>query len=184
MCIRDRPLSACSGTEVTYTLSGTFTSYAWTVTGGAKTGGGGVSDNFVKVTWGAGPAGNVSVSVTNGNGCSNTVAVAVTVNALPVPTLTSSDADNTFCEGTSVTFTATGGSNYNFRVNGTTVQNTASPTYTTTTLTNGQIVDVIVMNASGCIATSAGITNTVITFPTPTLSSSDADNSFLSLIHI
>src|SRR5450759_4815656 len=84
-------------------------------------------------------------------------------------TFTSSDADNSFCAGTSVTFTAGGGANYNFRVNGTSVQNSGSMTYTTTTLSNGQIVDVIVTNAGGCTVTSAGITNTVLALPTPTL---------------
>jgi gliding motility-associated-like protein len=109
----------------------------------------------------------VDVIVTNTNGCSATSAgITNTVNALPVPTLTSSDADNTFCVGTSVTFTAGGGTNYNFRVGGVSVQNGATTTYTTNSLTNGQIVDVIVINANGCIATSAGITNSVYVTPT------------------
>jgi hypothetical protein len=80
--------------------------------------------------------------------------------------LSSSDADNIFCAGTSVIFTAGGGTNYNFRVAGSSVQNGTGTTYTTSALTNGQIVDVIVTNASGCSATSAGITNTVNALPT------------------
>jgi gliding motility-associated-like protein len=174
------PVSVCSGTEYTYTLSNTYSSHSWTVAGGAITGGGAVVDNYVKVLWGAGPAGTVSVLVTNASGCSNTVTQAVTVNPLPAPTLISNDVDNTFCAGTSVTFTAGGGNNYNFRVNGTTVQNSGATTYTTPSLTNGQVVDVIVTNGSGCSATSAGITNTVITYPSPTLVSSDIDNIFCS----
>ena len=102
--------------------------------------------------------------------------VTVTMNPLPTPTLTSSDGDNIFCAGTSVTFTAGGGTSYNFRVAGTSVQSGALATYTTSTLTNGQVVDVIVANANGCIATSAGITNSVNALPVPTLSSSDGDN--------
>ena len=78
-----------------------------------------------------------------------------------MPTLTSSAAGNVFCTGTSVTFTAGGGTNYNFRVAGVSVQNGVSNTYTTTSLTNGQIVDVIVSNSAGCALTSTGITNTV-----------------------
>jgi gliding motility-associated-like protein len=121
----------------------------------------------------------VDVIVTNANGCSATSAgITNVVRDLPIPTLTSSDADNTFCTGTSVTFTAGGGTSYNFRVNGTSVQNGTSTTYTTSTLTNGQIVDVIVTNSYGCQSTSAGITNTVNSLPTPTLTSSDADNTF------
>jgi gliding motility-associated-like protein len=109
---------------------------------------------------------------------STRTAVIVTMNPLPVPTLTSSDADNIFCSGTSVTFTATGGTNYNFLVGGLSVQNGLSVTYTTSSLTNGQTVAVIVTNANGCTATSAGITNTVNITPVPTLTSSDADNNF------
>jgi gliding motility-associated-like protein len=109
---------------------------------------------------------------------STRTAIIVTMNPLPVPTLTSSDADNIFCSGTSVIFTATGGTTYNFLVGGLSVQNGVSATYTTSSLTNGQMVVVIVTNATGCSATSAGITNTVNITPVPTLTSSDADNSF------
>ena len=83
--------------------------------------------------------------------------------------LTSSDVDNSFCAGTSVTFTAGGGTNYNFRVNAISVQNSVSTSYTTTTLTNGQIVDVVVTGTGGCTSTSSGITNTVFTLPAPTI---------------
>jgi gliding motility-associated-like protein len=111
---------------------------------------------------------------------STRTAITLTMNPLPVPTLTSSDADNIFCSGTSVIFTATGGTTYNFLVGGSSVQNGVSATYTTSSLTNGQMVVVIVTNANGCSATSAGITNTVNITPVPTLTSSDADNSFCS----
>jgi gliding motility-associated-like protein len=86
-------------------------------------------------------------------------------------TLTSSDTDNSFCAGTSVTFTAGGGTNFEFRVNGTSVQNSGSNTYTTTTLTNGSIVDVIVTSPDGCTVTSSGITNTVFARPEATATS-------------
>ncbi len=81
---------------------------------------------------------NYTVSPTGGCG-TITASGTINVNPLPIPTLTSSDADNTFCFGTSVTFTAGGGINYNFRVEGVTAQNGTSPTFTTTALTNGQI---------------------------------------------
>jgi gliding motility-associated-like protein len=113
-------------------------------------------------------------------GCisSTRTAIVVTMNPLPLPTLVSSDADNIFCAGTGITFTAGGGTNYNFRLGGVSIQNGTSGTYTTSTLTNGQVVDVVVTNSFGCIATSTGITNTVNPLPTPTLTSSDADNIF------
>ena len=77
--------------------------------------------------------------------------------APPTPTLESDDADNTFCAGTPVTFTAGGGVSYEFRVGGLRVQNGNLATYTTTTLADGAIVDVIVTDDVGCSATSPGI---------------------------
>ncbi|OYX84774.1 MAG: hypothetical protein B7Y83_07100 [Flavobacteriales bacterium 32-34-25] len=54
-------------------------------------------------------------------------------------------------------------------IGGSSVQNSPTATYSTTALTNGQVVDVIVTNASGCTATSSGIINIVNAIPlTPT----------------
>jgi len=95
-------------------------------------------------------------------------------------TIASSDADNVICAGQSVTFTATptnGGTapSYQWQVNGANV-GTNSPNYTTTTLTNGQIVTCIMTSnlpgVTGNPATSNAITMTVNAIPaTPTASS-------------
>jgi gliding motility-associated-like protein len=84
-------------------------------------------------------------------------------------TITSSDADNTFCSGTSVTFSASGGANFNFRVDGVSAQNSTLSTFTTAALTNGQVVDVSVYNTAAFSVASTGITNTVLTLPVPSL---------------
>ncbi|MES2588341.1 MAG: YDG domain-containing protein, partial [Bacteroidota bacterium] len=110
------------------------------------------------------------------NNCYNSQDVTVTVN----PTLTASvtissdDADDTFCTGTSVTFTATptnGGTTpiYQWKI-GATNAGTDSPTFTTSALADGDIVTVeMTSNATPCLAgspaTSTGITNTVIIMP-------------------
>jgi hypothetical protein len=164
----------CAGASVTFTAGG-GTNYNFRV--------GGVSmQSGPTATYTTSSLTNnqlVDVVVTNANGCVATSAgITNTVYALPIPTLTSSDADNRFCEGTSVTFTAGGGTSYSFRVGGVAVQTGASPTFTTTSLGNGFVVDVIVTNASGCSATSAAIINTVYSSLTTTLTSSDADNIF------
>ncbi|GGA66760.1 hypothetical protein GCM10008015_04310 [Flavobacterium palustre] len=180
--VNSLPTVAAIGGEATTVCVNTSTSAftnttsggTWSITNGTGTASittGGVVTGMT--------AGTVTVNYTISNGtCSNTVTKSLTVNALPSAGLTSSDADNTFCSGTSVTFTATGGTNYNFRVGGSSVQNSTSSTYTTTALTNGQVVDVIVTNASGCTATSLGITNTVNNLPSAGLTSSDTDNTF------
>ncbi len=164
----------CAGTSVTFT-SGGGTNYNFRVAGVSIQNG--ASPTFTTSTLTNGQV--VDVIVTNASGCAATSAgITNIVNPPPVATLTSSDADNLFCSGTSVTFTAGGGTNYNFRVAGVSIQNSVSPTFTTSTLTNGQNVDVIVTNSNGCTATSAPIVNTVSTIPVPTLLSSDADNTF------
>ncbi|HEX2921342.1 MAG TPA: HYR domain-containing protein, partial [Bacteroidales bacterium] len=163
------PVPACQNSVVTYTLSSAFSTYGWAVTGGDITAGG-TGNPFVTVKWGTGVAGSVTANVTNASGCPGSVTANITLNTPPSATLTSSDADNKFCEGTSVTFTApAGGTNYKFRIDGLIKQDELSNLFTTDELTNGQIVDVVVSTAAGCIATSSGITNTVVSFPVPTL---------------
>jgi gliding motility-associated-like protein len=154
-------LSVCVG--ATTALSGSATADATTPWISASTGVATVNSSGVVTGVSAGTS---LITYKNSNGCTTTS--TVTVNALPIATLSSNDVDDTFCSGTSVTFTAGAGTNYNFRVDGSSVQNGASTTYATTSLTNGQVVDVIVTNASGCTATSTGITNTVNTLPTIT----------------
>ncbi|MFZ2906349.1 MAG: autotransporter-associated beta strand repeat-containing protein, partial [Cyclobacteriaceae bacterium] len=110
--------------------------------------------------------------------------VTLTINPGFTPALVSSDGDNTICQGTSVTYTATpiGSTNYNFILNGnfgSPVQTGASNVYTTATLANGDQLQVVVTNA-GCTYSSNTITTTVNANPIPTLSSSDGDNTICS----
>jgi hypothetical protein len=103
--------------------------------------------------------------------------------AISLPTdanvsLTSSDANNTICNGASVTFTAVptnGGTNptYQWYVNGT-AAGTNSATFTTSTLTSGASVTCVMTSnmpgVTGNPATSNGITTTVTSPVTPTVS--------------
>ena len=132
-------------------------------------------------------AGDVTVVYTvTAGGCSNAAIQTLTVNPLPVPGLLSSDPDNTFCSGTDVTFTASGGIGFDFQINGLSVQSGSSNAYITNSLTNGQVVKVIVTNANGCSATSPGITNIVNPLPfifisAPPVCSTDLSTYSLSL---
>jgi PKD repeat protein len=96
-----------------------------------------------------------------------------TAAAVASVSISSNDADNIICAGSSVTFTATptnGGTApvYQWQVNGSNV-GTNSPTYTTTTLTNGQTVTCIMTSnlsgVTGSPATSNIITMTVNAIP-------------------
>lgn len=119
--------------------------------------------------------GNYNYTITLTGGCgSNTANGSITVNPIPTPILFSSDSDNTFCAGTSVTFTAGGGSDYTFRVNGIPKQSGPTSTYTTSALLDNQTVDVVVTSPTGCSAISTGITNTVYSLPSPAIVGSTA----------
>lgn len=100
-------------------------------------------------------SGGVVYATTNGG-------ISICKNSSITATLVSSDADNKISSGDNVTFTATGGSTYQFFLNNVSVQNSASATYSTTTLQNGDKVKVTVMVGT-CAVTTAEIATTVET---------------------
>ncbi|MGK7388834.1 MAG: gliding motility-associated C-terminal domain-containing protein [Candidatus Cyclobacteriaceae bacterium M2_1C_046] len=122
----------------------------------------------------------IAVVVTGGNNCTDTSdLIIVTVNPLPAADLTSDDADNTICEGETVTFTATpsGEANYEFFINNVSLQDGTTESYSTSALTDSDEVFVTVTGTNGCTASSAAIIINVNTPPTATISSNDADNT-------
>lgn len=158
----------CSGDNVTFTASGGI-SYNFMVNGTSVQDGSGATYSTSSLTNGQ----NVSVVVTNTSGCSQTSSsIRMIVNPTPVPGLTSNDADNIICASRPVIFTATGGTTYDFMVNGTSVQNSSETTYSTTTVLNGQQLTVKVGNSSLCYKTSSGITMTVNPLPNVTVTPS------------
>ena len=99
--------------------------------------------------------------------------ITIGAAAAPSVTIASNDTDNTICAGTSVVFTATpvsGGTSptYAWTVNGTPV-GTNSNSYTSSTLTNGQIVT-CTMTVNSTIVNANSVTVTVNASPsTPTI---------------
>ncbi|MFY9311125.1 MAG: T9SS type A sorting domain-containing protein [Bacteroidia bacterium] len=126
-------------------------------------------------------SGSYTVVVTS-NGCTSAASAAVTVSSTFTAGVSIS-GDNAACVGESLTFTATptnGGTtpSYQWKVDGTNV-GTDSPTYTTSTLTSGQVVTcVMTSNLSGVQgnpATSNAITVTLSTAPaTPVITQNGA----------
>ncbi|RKS01853.1 T9SS type A sorting domain-containing protein [Flavobacterium sp. 102] len=110
-----------------------------------------------------------------GGGCTDTKTLNLTIIQPTAPTvsLSSSDGDNTFAYGTSVTFTANAGNlgggtaSYDFKVNGVSVQNGASNTYTVSTanennLANGNQVSVSITVTGGtCLSTPTADSNVI-----------------------
>ncbi|HRG58858.1 MAG TPA: PKD domain-containing protein, partial [Bacteroidia bacterium] len=105
---------------------------------------------------------------------STPITMTVTPNPTPSVTLNISSGTNPSCSGSSITFTAVptnGGLSptYNFRVDGNSVQNTTSASYTTSALTNGQVVDVIITSNATCASPVTANSNSITITINPTL---------------
>ncbi|MBA7524982.1 hypothetical protein ES705_17127 [subsurface metagenome] len=166
----DSDCTICVGDTVTFTAGGGVT-FEFFVNG-ISIQGPGVSNTYVTGTLNNGDTINVEITVANG--CSNiSTDIVFTVNSLPVPTLVSDDADNIICSGDTITFTAGGGNEYEFYVNGLVAKSISTDTiYVTDSLSDGDIVTVEVFDTvTGCSAVSSGITNTVppVLVITPTI---------------
>ena len=96
---------------------------------------------------------------------SNNANIIIQSNVTPSVSI-SSNPSGTINAGTNVTFTATptnGGSSpsYDFNVNGTSVQNSASNAFSTPTLNNGDIVSCILTSNHLCQTTSTSTSNSI-----------------------
>ena len=118
------------------------------------------------------------------NGCPSFLSpqYVFTVNPLPTATIISNDLDNTICAQSPITFTASGAQQYKFLKNNVPVSGfTASNTYTTAGLVNGDVIKVVAKyTATGCVDTSAAITMVVNPLPTVTLTESSGGNVICS----
>jgi hypothetical protein len=151
--------------DTTFTASGGAGAYAWSWTGSLPSG--------MTVS----PAGELSgtptesgtftftVTATDANGC--TGSQQITFNVCVTPSVTIAASATTVCAGTLVTFTAApvaGGAapSYQWHVNGGAV-GSDSPTFASSTLADGDHVDVVMTsNASPCISANP-VTSNVVT---------------------
>ena len=170
----DADNTVCAGEDVTFTAGGAGTggTYNFSVDGTAQ----GASATNTLTLSNLQATTTVTVTVTDANGCSATHAgITTTVNPLPTPTL--NVPNTTICSGDDVTYTAGGGTTYEFFLDGVSQGAGATATFTVSNVTVNPSVTVKVTDANGCSATHAGITLTINPLPTPTLTSSDADNT-------
>src|SRR5690348_262359 len=172
----------CAGTSVTFTATptngGTAPTYQWKVNGGNV---GGNSPTYTTSTLTNGQT--VTVVMTSNATCatgspatSNSIPITVNPN-LPVSvSIASNAAGNTICSGTSVTFTATptnGGNTpfYQWKVNGTNAGSN-SPIFTSTTLTDNDVVTVVMTSNATCATGSPATSNAVTMNVNPNLPAS------------
>ncbi len=182
---------SCAGSSVTFTATatngGTTPSYQWKING--------VNAGTNSVTFTTNTLSNgqiVTCVLTSTASCASPLtatsnAITMNVNATVTPSVSISltNGSNPSCSGTSVTFTATatnGGTtpSYQWKINGTNA-GTNSATFTTNTLTNGQIITCVMTSAATCVspttATSNAITMNVNTTVTPAISISLTNGS-------
>lgn len=120
------------------------------------------------------------VSVTGTSGACVPSPLVVTVLPVPVVDLSCSDADTLFCEGTSVTFTASGATSYQFYLDGiATGPMSATNVYTSSSLTDGQEITVQANSSFACLGISAD-TFVVEVQPIPVVSMSQTDADFIT----
>ncbi len=171
----------CAGENVTFTATG-GTMYEFFLNGMSQ-GSASATATFSSTT--LVDVDLVTVTVTDSNGCTDTHAgITMTVNANPTAGLT---ADvTTICTNEQVTFTATGGTMYEFFVNGGSVQGPSGTTnYSTSTLQDQDEVTVMVTGSNSCIVTSSGLTITVNPLPAPSISASASElNCSITMINL
>ncbi len=160
----------CDGANVIFTATptngGTTPSYQWRVNG---TNAGTNSNIFITNTLANGDVVDCIMTssemcVTKAADTSNAINMTVNPNLTPDVTITVSPND-TICDGTSVTFTATavnggGTPTYQWRLNGANV-GTNSTTFTTSTLSNNDVVDCILTSSETCVTKAMDTSNAI-----------------------
>lgn len=115
-------------------------------------------------------SGNGVLQVTASNACgeSDSRDINIAIHPMPIVTLSNNDinGDNAICSGSDIIFTSTESlglsvADYDFTINGVSVQNGSTNTYSTAALSNGDQVEVVVTSDMGCATTSIAQTISV-----------------------
>lgn len=168
----DTDNSICTGTNVTFTATptngGSSPSYQWKINGAN------VGTNLSTFTSSSLNNNDIVTCVLTSNATcpspltatSNSISMTVNTAATASVTISSNDANNSICAGTSVTFTATavnGGTTpiFQWKINGSNV-GTNSSTFTSTSLANGDQITCSLTSSNAC-GTST-VNSNLITF--------------------
>ncbi len=178
----------CAGDLVVFTATptngGATPTYQWQINGTNV--GGATSSSFGTTTLVNGDV--VTVIMTSSSSCATgspatSNSITITVNPTVTASVSIVGAPTTICVGDPVTFTATptngGTPSYQWQVNGTNA-GTNSPTFTTTGLSNGDVVTVIMTSTASCVTGSPATSNTVtitVNSCSPPVANFTADNT-------
>jgi hypothetical protein len=160
--------TTCVSVPVTLTASptngGTVPSYSWTANGAP------VGTNSPTFVYTPTPSTVIiQVTMTSNASClstSTSTSIGISVTGTSTPTVSiSSNPSNIICDGTPVTFSATptsGGTSpvYNWTVNGNPVGSN-SPTFSNSSLNDGDIVQVVLTSNANCISPSTATSNSI-----------------------
>ncbi|UPT67358.1 MAG: T9SS type A sorting domain-containing protein [Sphingobacteriales bacterium JAD_PAG50586_3] len=164
------PSPICAGTSVTFTatpVNGGTPTYQWYNGANLIPNVSGATYTTTGLTNGAA----ISVVMTSTASCaspatptSNTITYTVNPSVTPAVSITS-NPPSPICAGTSVTFTATpvngGTPTYQWYNGVTLIPNVSGATYTTTGLTNGAAISVVMTSTASCASPATATSNTI-----------------------
>ena len=169
MTSSDADSSICVGETVNFNAFGA-SSYIYYVNGNVATTGSSYTTDSLTNGQIVQIYGTDNICSTFGN------SIPFAVYSYPVTSIISDDVDETICQGDQVVFTGQGAFDFEFFVNGFSVQGpSAQDSLITTTINDGDVITVDGGN-NGCTSLSGGITYTVNAFPVTSLTSSDVDD--------
>ncbi|HEY4111129.1 DUF6443 domain-containing protein [Puia sp.] len=154
----------CVGLQNVFAFTGPGTVTSWSISGPytiLSTG-----SNMITLKWNSAANASVTAYYSGGpSGSGNTTLQGISVGTSLTPTVSISANTNNVCQGTNVTFTATGGNTgsspyYEWFVNGTNVGSSA-PTFTTNTLHNGDQVSCTLVSSYACVTSTTANSNVI-----------------------
>jgi len=167
------PSSICAGaTGVVYRIAPVQGAvyYTWTVPAGATIVSG-QGDTLIVVNFGTAVSGNITVHSFDGcnySSVGSNMPVVLASSLTPTVVLTA-NLTGQICTGATVIFTATagntGGSNitYSFKINGATVQSGSSNLFTSSSLSNGNVVTCnISLSGLACLLSTTAVSNSIV----------------------
>lgn len=149
----------CAGDNITFTVTPSgLANYEFFVNGISAQ-----SSSSNSITSNILPDGASVYVVPTNNGCLGAQSNSITTAVIPIPSVTLSADATEICAGKRLTFTATpsGYTSYDFKNNGTSLQNTSSNTYITTSLQSGNSVTVTPSNF-GCVGAASNAVSVII----------------------